>query len=94
MIRGCTTLELKSGTLTETKQSHVMSLSSVLSPFILQMGLIIYVGLLLLIPKVLSLPSCSELIPMLHSTTGLIAESVEHSPLHQLKASHGWVFNF
>ena len=56
LIRGCNTLDLKSGTLTETKQSHFISLSSVLSPLTLQMGLINYVGLLLLIPKVLSLP--------------------------------------
>ena len=33
-----------------------MFLSSTLSPFTFQMGLIIYVGLLLLTPKVLSLP--------------------------------------
>ena len=53
---GETTLKLKSGTLAKTKQCHYMSSSSMLSPFIFQMGLIIYVGLLLLTPKVLSLP--------------------------------------
>ena len=55
LILGCTTLELKSGTQTKTKQCHFMSLSSMLSPFTFQMGLIIYVSLLLLTPKVLSL---------------------------------------
>ena len=53
---GETTLKLKSGTLAKTKQCHFMSSSSMLSPFTFQMGLIIYVGLLLLTPKVLSLP--------------------------------------
>ena len=48
------THELKSGTMTKTKQCHFMSLSSMLSPFTFQMGPIIYVGLLLLTPKVLS----------------------------------------
>ena len=56
LITGCTILELKSGTLTKNKQCHFMYLSSMLSPFIFLMGLIIYVGLLLLTPKVLSLP--------------------------------------
>ena len=51
----CTALELKSGTLTKTKQCHFLSLSSMLSPFTFQMSLI-YVSLLLLTPKVLSLP--------------------------------------
>ena len=53
-------------------------------------------GLLLLTPKILSLPltlkttpSCSGLILMLHSTICLIAGSAEHFPLHQLKISHG-----
>ena len=33
--------------------------------------------------------SCPGLIPMVHSTIGLIAGSAEHSPPHQLKTSHG-----
>ena len=33
--------------------------------------------------------SCSGLTPMLHSTIGLTAGSVERSPLHQWKASRG-----
>ena len=64
-------------------------------------GLMIYVGLLLLTPKVLNLPftlkttpSCLGLILMLHSTIGLIVGSVEHSPLHQLKAFHGGFLHF
>ena len=36
-----------------------------------------------------TMPSCLGLTPMLHSTIGLTAGSVEHSPLHQWKASHG-----
>ena len=53
-------------------------------------------GLLLLTPKILSLPltlkttpSCSGLIPMLHSTICLIAGSAEQFPPHHLKTSHG-----
>ena len=53
-VLGATTLKLKSGTLAKTKQCHFMFLSSMLSPFTFQMGPIIYVGLLLLTPKVLS----------------------------------------
>ena len=52
-----------------------------------QMGLIIYVSLLLLTPKILSLPFAPQdnaflswLIPTPHSTIGLIAGSAEHSP--------------
>ena len=40
------------------------------------------------------MPSCLGLTPMLHSTIGLTAGSVEHSPLHQWKASHGGHFRF
>ena len=36
-----------------------------------------------------TMSSCPGLTPMLHSTIGLTAGSVEHSPLHQWKASHG-----
>ena len=39
-------------------------------------------------------PSCPGLILTLQSTIGLIAESVEHTPLHQLKASHCGFLNF
>ena len=60
------------------------------------MGLKIYVGLLLLTPKVLSLlfdpqdnAFFSWAISTLHSTIGLISGSVEHSPAHQLKAYQG-----
>ena len=58
------------------------------------MSLIIYVSLLLLTPKILSLlfflktmPSCPGLTPMLHSTIGLTAISAECYPRHQSKAS-------
>ena len=36
-----------------------------------------------------TMPSCPGLTPMLHSTIGLTAGSVDHSLLHQWKASHG-----
>ena len=36
-----------------------------------------------------TMSSCPGLTPMLHSTIGLTAGSVEHSPLHQWKASGG-----
>ena len=59
LIHECTTLELKSGTLTpQTKQRHIYVF--VLYTFTFQMGLIIYVGLLLLTPKILSLPFYSQ----------------------------------
>ena len=77
-----------------------MSLSSMLSPFTFQMGLIIYVGLLLLTPKVLSLlfdPQDNAFLSWAHSYTAfhsLIPGSVEHSPLHQVKVSHGGFLHF
>ena len=40
------------------------------------------------------MPSCPELIPMSHSTIGLIAGSAEWSPYHQWKASHGGHLHF
>ena len=39
-------------------------------------------------------PSCPGLILTPQSTIGLIAESVEHAPLHQLKPSHCGFLNF
>ena len=78
-----------------------MSLLSMLSLRTFQIGLITYVSLLLLTPNILSLPfdpqdnaSCPGLTPMLHSTIGLTVGSVEHSPLHQWKASHGGHLHF
>ena len=56
LIRGCITLELRGGTLTRTKWCHFVSLLSMLWLGTFQMGLIIYVSLLLLTPKILSLP--------------------------------------
>ena len=50
------TLELRGDTLTRTKWLHFMSLLSMLWLCTFQMGLIIYVSLLLLTPKILSLP--------------------------------------
>ena len=41
-----------------------------------------------------TMPSCPGLTPMLHSTIGLTAGSVEHSPLHQWKASRGRHLHF
>ena len=40
------------------------------------------------------MPSCPGLTSMLHSTIGLTAGSVEHSPLRQWKASHGGHLHF
>ena len=56
LIRGYITLELRGGTLTRTKWLHFMSLLSMLWLCTFQMGLIIYVSLLLLTPKILSVP--------------------------------------
>ena len=56
LIRGYITLELRGGTLTRTKWHHFMSLLSMLLLCTFQMGLIIYVSLLLLTPTILSLP--------------------------------------
>ena len=65
------------------------------------MGLMIYVSLLLLTPKVLSLPFdpqdnafLSWAHSSLNSTISLTAGSVERSPLHQWKASHGGHLHF
>ena len=41
-----------------------------------------------------TMPSCPGLTPMLHSTIGLTAGSVEHSPLHQWKASRSGHLHF
>ena len=41
-----------------------------------------------------TMPSCPGLTPTLHSTICLTAGSVEHSPLHQRKASHGGHLHF
>ena len=41
-----------------------------------------------------AMPSCPGLTPTLHSTIGLTAGFVEHSPLHQWKASHGGHLHF
>ena len=51
LIRGYITLELRGGTLTRTKWCHFMSLLSMLWLCTFQMGLIIYVSLLMLTPK-------------------------------------------
>ena len=56
LICGCITLELRGGTLTRTKWCHFVSLLSMLWLGTFQMGLIIYVSLLLLTPEILSLP--------------------------------------
>ena len=56
LIRGYITLELRGGTLTRTKWLLFMSLLSMLWLCTFQMGLIIYVSLLLPTPKILSLP--------------------------------------
>ena len=59
------------------------------------MGLIIYVSLLLLTPKILSLPfdpQDNAFLSWAHSYAAfhsLTAGSVEHSPLRQWKASRG-----
>ena len=39
-------------------------------------------------------PSCPRLILTLHSTISLISGSAKHSPLHQLKVSHGGFLHF
>ena len=66
-----------------------------------QMGLIIYVSLLMLTPKILILPlilktmlSCPGLTPMQHFTISLKAGSMEHSPPHQWTCSHGGHLHF
>ena len=41
-----------------------------------------------------TMPSCHGLTPMHHFTISLTAGSVEHSPLHQWKASHGRHLHF
>ena len=72
LIPGCSILELKSGTLTKTKQCHFLSLSSMFSHFAFQMGLIIYVSLLPLTPKILSLsfdPQDNAFLSWAHSYT-------------------------
>ena len=56
LICGYITLELRGGTLTRTKWLYFMSLLSMLWLCTFPMGLIIYVSLLLLTPKILSLP--------------------------------------
>ena len=67
-----------------------------------QMGLIIYVSLLLLTQEILSLPFDPQDNAFLswahsyaaYSTIGLTAGSAEHSPLHQWKASRGGHLHF
>ena len=78
-----------------------MSLLSMLWHCTFQMGLIIYVNLLMLIQKscvgrfiLKTMPSCPGLTPMQHFTVSLTAGSVEHSPHHQWKASHGGHLHF
>ena len=56
LIRGYITLDLRGGTLTRTKWHHFISLLSMLWLCTFQMGLIIYMSLHLLTPKILSLP--------------------------------------
>ena len=94
------TLELRGDTLTRTKWLHLISLLSMLWLCTFQMSLITYVSLLLLTPKVLSLPFdpqdnaflfWAHSYAALHSQT---AGSVEHSPLHQWKASRGRHLHF
>ena len=41
-----------------------------------------------------TMPSCPGFTPTLHSTICLTSGSVEHSPLHQWKASHGEHLHF
>ena len=56
--------------LTQTKGCHFMSVFSILLLFTFQIGLIIYVGLLLLTPKVLSLlfdPQDNDFLSWAHS---------------------------
>ena len=92
---------LRGGTLTRTKRCHFMSLLSMLWLCTFQMGLIIYVSLLMLTPKpwvchliLKTMPSCPGLTPTLHSTIRLTAGSVDHSLLHLWKASHGGHLHF
>ena len=66
-----------------------------------QMGLIIYVSLLLLTPKILSLtfdPLDNAFLSWAHSYTAFHSRSnsgsAEHSPLYQWKASHGGHLHF
>ena len=65
-----------------------------------KMGLIIYVSLLLLTPKILSLPfdpQDNAILSWAHSYAAFhnqTAGSVEHSPLHQWKASRGGHLHF
>ena len=105
LIRGYITLELTGGTLTRTKWHLFMSLLSMLWLCTFQMGLIIYMSLLLrllmrlqkswvcrLILK--TTPSCPGLTPTHHLTISLTAGSVECSPLHQWKAFHGGHLHF
>ena len=56
LIHGYIALESRGGTLTRTKWCHFMFLLSMLWLSMFQMGLIIYVSLLLLTPEILSLP--------------------------------------
>ena len=101
LIHGCITLELRGGTLTRTKWRHFMSWLSMLWLCTFQMGLVIYVSLLLLTPKALSLPfdpqempSCPGVTPTPQSTISLTAGSAECSPLHQWKSSRGGHLHF
>ena len=93
LIHGYMTHKLRAGTLTRTKWPQFMSLLSVLWLCTFQMGLIIYVSLLLLTPKILSLSfdpqgnaflSWAQSYAEFHSQT---AGSLGHSPLHHRKAS-------
>ena len=100
LIRGCLTLELRGGTLTRTKWRHFMSSLSMLWLCTFQMGLNIYVSLLLLTPNVLSVPfdpqdnAFLSWAPTLHFTTDLTAGSAERCSLHQWKASLGGHLHF
>ena len=102
LIRGYITLELRGGTLTRTKWHHFMSLLSMLLLCTFQMGLIIYVSLLLLTPTILSLPfdpQDNAFLSWAHflcriSQSILTPGSVECSLLHQWKASGGGHIHF
>ena len=102
LIRGYITLEVRGGTLTRTKWHHFMSLLSMLLLCTFQMGLIIYVSLLLLTPTILSLPFDPQdnvFLSWAHflcriSQSILTAGSVERSPLHQWKSSHSGLLHF
>ena len=86
----------------QTKPCHFYVFILYAFSFYFSVGLITYVVLLLLTPKMLSLPfdflktmtSCPGLIPMLPSTISLIAVSAEHSPPDQLKTSQGEFLHF